>query len=93
MTAISSKFFVLVLSINLTGLVLAASGKWQYARRYSGACVLGNLLMAILMRNELFGRLLYLVVNTLFQKVGKFYTTYITRHANAILSGLLSVFV
>lgn len=66
---ISSKFFVLVLSINLTGLVLAAAGKWPYARHYSGACVLGNLLVAILMRNELFGRLLYLIVNALFAKV------------------------
>jgi hypothetical protein len=69
LSIVSSKFFVLVLSINLTGLVLAASGKWPYARHYSGACVLGNLLVAILMRNEVFGRLLYLMVNTLFAKV------------------------
>lgn len=66
---VSSKFFIFVVSINLTGLVMAASGKWSYARHYSGAFVLGNLLVAILMRNELFGRLLYLIVNTLFAKV------------------------
>ena len=65
----ASKLFTLVVSINLTGLILAATGKWSYPRDYSGACVLGNLLVAILMRNELFGRLLYLIVSTLFAKV------------------------
>jgi hypothetical protein len=34
-----------------------------------GAFVLGNLLIAILMRNELFGRVLYFVVNKSFAKV------------------------
>lgn len=55
--------------MNIVGIVLAATGKWQYPRHYTGACVLGNLLVAILMRNELFCRLLYLVVNTCFAKV------------------------
>lgn len=63
------KFFTFVMSINITGIVLAAVGVWSYPHRYTGACVLGNLLVAILMRNELFGRLLYLIVNTLFAKV------------------------
>ncbi|KAH9942225.1 uncharacterized protein BXZ73DRAFT_87878 [Epithele typhae] len=62
------KFFLFVTSLNLTGLVLAATNTWSYPRRYTGAFVLGNLLFAILMRNELFGRLLYLIVNTLFAK-------------------------
>ncbi|KAI0057870.1 hypothetical protein BV25DRAFT_1969630 [Artomyces pyxidatus] len=62
------KFFTVVVAINLTGLVLAATGKWQYPRRYTGGLILGNLLTAILMRNELFGRFLYLLVNTLFAK-------------------------
>jgi hypothetical protein len=53
----------------LTGLLLAATGVWAYPRQYAGAFVLGNLLVAILMRNELFGRLLYMIVNTLFAKV------------------------
>jgi hypothetical protein len=75
LTAVSSKFFIFVLSINFIGLGLAASGKWTYARHYSGGCVLGNLLVATLMRNELFGRLLYLIVNTLFAKVS-FHLTY-----------------
>ncbi|KAG5639481.1 hypothetical protein H0H81_001603 [Sphagnurus paluster] len=62
------KFFTFVMCINLTGIILAATGKWKYPRHYTGAMVLGNLLTAILMRNELFGRFLYLVVNTLFAK-------------------------
>ena len=53
----------------MTGLSLAATGVWGYPRQYTGAFVLGNLLAAILMRNELFGRLLYLIVNALFAKV------------------------
>lgn len=44
---------------------------WHYPRKYTGALILGNLLAAILMRNELFGRLLYLIVNTCFAKVCK----------------------
>jgi hypothetical protein len=58
-----------VLTLNFIGLVLAATGKWEYPRRYPGAFVLGNLQCAILMRSELFVRLLYLAVNTLFAKV------------------------
>ncbi|KAJ3513424.1 hypothetical protein NLJ89_g2954 [Agrocybe chaxingu] len=62
------KFFALVMAINLTGIALAIAGVWSYPRKYTGALVLGNLLTAILMRNELFGRLLYLIVNTCFAK-------------------------
>ncbi|KAJ7072637.1 hypothetical protein C8F01DRAFT_1243674 [Mycena amicta] len=62
------KLFTFVVTLNLVGLLLAATSTWQYPRRYSGAMVLGNLQMAILMRNELFGRFLYLFVNTLFAK-------------------------
>ena len=42
---------------------------WHYPKKYTGGLVLGNLLAAIMMRNELFGRLLYLIVNTCFAKV------------------------
>lgn len=62
------KFFLISVTFNIIGLALAIANVWTYPRHYTGACVLGNLLMAILMRNELFGRLLYLVVNTLFAK-------------------------
>jgi hypothetical protein len=57
------------MSFNLTALILAIAGVWDYPRRYTGAMVLGNLYTAILIRNELFGRFLYLVVNTCFAKV------------------------
>ncbi|KAF9255902.1 hypothetical protein L218DRAFT_1081618 [Marasmius fiardii PR-910] len=62
------KFFTVVVSLNIVGFVFAATGKWHYGRQYTGALVLGNILTAILMRNELFGRFLYLVVNTFFAK-------------------------
>ncbi|KAJ7496960.1 hypothetical protein FB451DRAFT_209097 [Mycena latifolia] len=62
------KLFCLTIMLNFIGLVLAATGKWEYPRRYTGAFVLGNLQAAILMRNELFGRFLYLIVGTLFAK-------------------------
>jgi hypothetical protein len=63
------KLFTFVFIFNMTGLFLAASGHFPYAIKYSGAMALGNLNFAILMRNELFGRILYLFVNTCFAKV------------------------
>ena len=63
------KFFTVVMIFNITAMVLAIAGVWDYPRRYTGAMVLGNLYTAILIRNELFGRFLYLVVNALFAKV------------------------
>ncbi|KAJ7127528.1 hypothetical protein C8R43DRAFT_1134551 [Mycena crocata] len=62
------KLFTLSVTLNFIGLCLAITGQWQYPRRYTGAFVLGNLQAAILARSELFGRLLYLIVNTLFAK-------------------------
>lgn len=53
------KFFTLVVTLNATGIVLAACGKFPYAENHLGALVLGNLLMAILMRNEFFFRIVY----------------------------------
>lgn len=55
------RFFTLVVVFNLIGIILAATGHFEYAENHLGALVLGNLLMAILMRNELFVRFLYLV--------------------------------
>ncbi|KAK3316857.1 hypothetical protein B0H66DRAFT_306716 [Apodospora peruviana] len=55
------KFFTFVTLLNLTGIILAALGRFPYAENHLGALVLGNLLMAILMRNELFLRVLYIV--------------------------------
>jgi hypothetical protein len=55
------RFFVFCVTLNGVGIVLAALDKFPYARNHLGALVLGNLLMAILMRNELFLRFLYLI--------------------------------
>lgn len=59
----------------MIGIGLAASGHWPYAIQFNGAMALGNLNFAVLMRNEVFGRLLYLFVNTLFAKVYRIPTT------------------
>ena len=64
------KFFTFIMTWNIIGLILTISGAWTYPRRYTSAFILGNLLTAILVRNELFGRFLYLLVNALFAKVG-----------------------
>lgn len=55
------KFFTFVISLNATGVTMAALGRFPYAENHLGALVLGNLLMAVLMRNELFLRCLYAV--------------------------------
>lgn len=55
------KFFTFVTLLNLVGIILTAVGKFRYAENHMGALVLGNLLMAILMRNELWMRFLYLL--------------------------------
>ncbi|GJE86866.1 hypothetical protein PsYK624_029490 [Phanerochaete sordida] len=62
------KLFTIAFSLNMIGLGLAASGHWPYAVKYQGAIVTANFNFAILMRNEIFGRLLYLFVNTFFAK-------------------------
>ena len=82
------KFFVFVMTMNIIGLSLTISGTWTYPRRYTSAFVLGNLLMAILVRNELFGRFLYLFVNTLFAKVGTRYLSLLSSILKMTLSGL-----
>jgi hypothetical protein len=55
------KFFTFVTLLNLTGIIMAALGRFTYANNHLGALVLGNLLCAILMRNELFLRFLYII--------------------------------
>ena len=55
------RFFVFCVTFNGIGIILAALDKFPYARNHLGALLLGNLLMAILMRNELFLRFLYLI--------------------------------
>ncbi|KFZ15785.1 hypothetical protein V502_05418 [Pseudogymnoascus sp. VKM F-4520 (FW-2644)] len=55
------KFFTIVTLLNLAGIIMAALGRFPYAENHLGALVLGNLLCAILMRNELFLRFLYMI--------------------------------
>jgi len=66
---IPRKFFVFTLTLNLVGIALAASGHWPYAVKYTSALILGNIHVSVLVRNEIFGRFLYMAVNLLFAKV------------------------
>ncbi|KAF4344542.1 non-ribosomal peptide synthetase [Fusarium beomiforme] len=54
------KLFTIVIILNLVGMILTSVGEFPYAQNHLGAMVLGNLLFAILMRNELFFRILYM---------------------------------
>jgi hypothetical protein len=63
------KLFTFIVLLNIVGLVVAIVDVWPYPRNYTDALILGNLLTAILVRNELFGRFLYLLVNKLFARV------------------------
>ena len=65
---LSSKLFTIAFSINFIGFGFAVTGNWPYATRYTGAFAVANFNFSILMRNEIFGRLLYLFVNTCFAK-------------------------
>ncbi|CAE6528025.1 unnamed protein product [Rhizoctonia solani] len=62
------KFYTFVVTLNGIGLILAGIGRFEYATNHSGALVLGNLLCAVMMRNELFTRFLYLIATALFAK-------------------------
>ncbi|KFY28801.1 hypothetical protein V491_00285 [Pseudogymnoascus sp. VKM F-3775] len=55
------KFFTLVTLLNLAGIIMTALGRFPYAQNHLGALLLGNLLCAVLMRNEMFLRFLYLI--------------------------------
>jgi hypothetical protein len=63
------RFFTVIFIVNFVGLGFAIAGKWPYAAKYPGALVVGNLNVAVLVRNEIFGRCLYWFVNTFFAKV------------------------
>ncbi|KAG8932543.1 hypothetical protein FRC01_013313 [Tulasnella sp. 417] len=62
------KFFTVVVTFNFISIVLTCLGRFPYAQKNVGGFILGNLCTAVLMRNELFGRLLYLIANTLLAK-------------------------
>ncbi|KDQ13821.1 hypothetical protein BOTBODRAFT_133065 [Botryobasidium botryosum FD-172 SS1] len=85
------KFFVFVVTLNFIGIGFAAAGRFTYAIDHSGALVLGNLLVAVMMRNELFLRFLYLVANTCLAKWPPMFirlaTTSALQHVGGIHSG------
>jgi len=55
------KFFTFIILLNTVGIIMTALGRFRYGEDHLGAIVLGNLLMAILFRNELWMRFLYIV--------------------------------
>lgn len=55
------QFFTFITLLNLVGMILAGVGRFPYAQNHIGALVLGNLLFAVLMRNELLLRILYTI--------------------------------
>jgi hypothetical protein len=55
------KFFTFIILLNMTGIIMTAIGRFPYAENHLGALVLGNLLSAILFRNELWMRFLYMI--------------------------------
>jgi hypothetical protein len=55
------KFFTFVTILNLVGIIMAALNRFPYAENHLGALVLGNLLCAVMFRNELWMRFLYMV--------------------------------
>lgn len=67
------KFFTFVMLLNMTGIIMAALGRFRYADHHLGALVLGNLLLAVLMRNELFLRFLYTIAIYGLRSVGLLY--------------------
>lgn len=69
------KFFTFVTLFNLTGIIMAALGRFPYGEKHLGALVLGNLLLAVLMRNELFLRFLYTIAIYGLRSVGFPYHT------------------
>lgn len=64
-----SRFFAFTFALNSVGLILCTTGRWRYPKDYTGAFIVGNLLLSVLVRNELFARFLYLSFNFLFAKV------------------------
>ena len=55
------QLFIFVVLFNTLGMILAILEEFPYAQGRPGALVLGNLLFAVLMRNELLLRGLYML--------------------------------
>lgn len=83
------RFFTIVTILNLVGIIMAALDRFDYAKNHLGAIVLGNLLTAVLMRNELFIRSLYTVFIYAFRGVSLPPDSLEDSKADNIASGLL----
>jgi len=82
------KFFTFVTLLNLAGLIMTSLGRFPYAENHLGALVLGNLLCAILMRNELFVRFLYTIAIYGLRSVRHFFTIHTMNANESFISGL-----
>ena len=82
------KFFTLIILLNLAGIIMAALGRFTYAENHMGALVLGNLLCAILMRNELWMRFLYNIAIYGLRSVGSIPIGYYVSANEGFISGL-----
>ena len=58
-----------IVSLELAGMIAAGAGKFPYAHNNTGGIIIGNILAGVVVRNEVFGRMLYIVINGLFAKV------------------------
>ncbi|KAG9125508.1 hypothetical protein FRC07_007310 [Ceratobasidium sp. 392] len=85
------KFFTFIVIFQLIGMILAGTHHFPYARKNTGGIVVGNIMAAVIVRNEIFGRFLYLTVNTLFAKWPPLWfrltLTSILQHLGGIHSG------
>ncbi|CAE6420125.1 unnamed protein product [Rhizoctonia solani] len=85
------KFFTFIVLFELAGMIAAGVGHFPYAHENAGGVVIGNILASVVVRNELFGRLLYLIVNTFFAKWTPLWfrlaCTSILQHLGGIHSG------
>lgn len=78
------KFFTFVTLLNLTGIIMAALNRFPYAENHLGALVLGNLLCAVLFRNELWMRCLYTISIYGFRAVGRYAPVLLPKCTNRI---------
>ncbi|KAG8699779.1 hypothetical protein FRC09_006380, partial [Ceratobasidium sp. 395] len=85
------KFFTFIVIFQLIGMILAGTHHFPYARKNTGGIIIGNIMTAVVVRNEIFGRFLYLTVNTLFAKWSPLWfrltLTSILQHLGGIHSG------
>ncbi|KAG8744335.1 hypothetical protein FRC10_010315 [Ceratobasidium sp. 414] len=78
------KFFTFIVIFELIGMILAGTHHFPYARNNTGAIIVGNIMVAVIVRNEIFGRFLYLSWSPLWFRLT---CTSILQHLGGIHSG------